>query len=313
MNANKGMRKILFLIILLLCGVACNRDDLIPDNEDVLPDSITDGFCISFGDSVIINHGDIESYDFSTHFVYLKEPHPLFEDKFNLGIANMVFSVYAARELIYSGIIFPAWASSIPAGPFILWPSFYPGYVIPINFNPHFYSTQPDTIEDPREDQRIVEALEKYGQLHPGLSLSIEDITIPSSQKVSFSYTVTNQDDLNYYILSPDKMGTGLFQYFTNGLYMYNQETGWLMHREEVVTPDPWDSWDPGWLELLSHHSSKTYLIEYNNFDEVSPGSYDIYFRFPGLTHVDLDKIEDSKGRIWLGELEVSEKVTVTY
>ena len=312
MNAYKGMRNILFLIILLTCGMACKREDVGPDNEDAIPDSITDGFCISFGDSVIINHGDIEIYDFSTHFVYLKEPHPIFEDKYNLDIANMTFSVYASRELVYSGIIFPAWSSSIPAGPFIMWPSFYPGYVIPIDFTP-VYTTRPDTIEDPREDQRIVEALEKYGQLHAGLSLSIEDITIPSSHKVSFSYTITNLNDFSYYILSPEKTGTGLFHYFTNGLYMFNQETGWLMQQEEVVTPDPWDSWDRSWLELLSHHSSKTYLIEYKNFDEVLPGSYDAYFRFPGLNHVDLEEIEDSKGRIWLGELEASKKVTVTY
>jgi len=221
--------------------------------------------------------------------------------------------VYASRELVYSGIIFPAWASSIPSGPFIMWPSFYPGYVIPIDFYPPVYTTQPDTIEDPREDQRIVEALEKYGQLHHGLSISIEDITISSSHEVSFSYTITNQDGFNYYILSPEKMGTGLFHYYTNGLYMFNQETGWLMHQEEVVTPDPWDSWDRSWMELLSPHASKTYLIEYNNFDEVPPGSYDAYFRFPGLTHVDLDEIEDTQGRIWLGELEVSEKLTVIY
>ena len=173
------------------------------------------------------------------------------------------------------------------------------------------YTTRPDTLSDPRADPNIIEALEKYGQFRNGLSLSIDEISIQRPERVSFRFTVTNEDNVNYYILSPDKMGTGLFHYFTNGLYLYNQETGWLVHQDEVISPEPWDSWDQSWLDLLKGKSSRSYTITYQDFDEIPPGTYDTYFRYPGLYHVEQGEIGLSQGRIWLGEISTGSEITV--
>jgi hypothetical protein len=106
-------------------------------------------------------------------------------------------------------------------------------------------------------------------------------------------------------------MGVGLFHYFTNGLYLYNQETGWLQHQIKVENPEPWDSWESGWLDLLNRHTSKSYQVTYEIFDQVPPGTYSIYFRFPGLTHVEKGDRIFSGGRIWMGDLEVSNEIEI--
>jgi hypothetical protein len=102
-----------------------------------------------------------------------------------------------------------------------------------------------------------------------------------------------------------------LFHYFTNGLYLYNQETGWLQHQDPVVAPDPWNSWETSWLERLNHQTSKTYYIEYEEFDSVPAGSYELYFRFPGLTHVIKEERTISGGLVWMGDLEVYSELTI--
>lgn len=303
------MRKLLQLILIGITAISCERDDSLL--REWPAGTLTDGFCISFGDSIFLNHEDIDYYDISSHMIYLKEPLELLEEQDISDVANMPFTVYARKKAAYTGSFWPAWYSSIPSGPFIWWPSFYPAYVIRIEYPSVFFTTVPDTLSDPRESQNIVKALTTYGQYRQGLAVSLDDLTVSSSGKVSFSYSVTNNDEVNYYVLSPDKMGSGTFHYFTNGLSLYNQESGWLMNHEEAISPDPWDSWDQDWMDLLKGHSSLQYNIVYDQFDEVPPGEYETFFRFPGLSHVDKNDIELAQGRIWLGEIVYSSVIAV--
>jgi hypothetical protein len=303
------VKRILLSIGIGLLCFTCDRED--PPDRNWEPGALTNGFCISFGDSILLNHEDIDYYDFSTHMVYLKEPLPLFEEPFRPDLANMPFTVYALKKPIYSGTLFPAWYSSIPNGAFVQWPPFNPAFIIEIGYRSLVYTTRPDTIPDPREGEQIIEALNRYGQYHPGLSLSVDGIQLDPSGKVSFSYTITNNDSFNYYVLSPEKMGAGLFHFFTNGLTLYNQESGWLTPQMEVITPEPWDSWDEGWFDLLKNHTSRKYTIHYDQFDEIPPGLYDTHFVFPGLHHVEQSDLLLVQGRIWLGEIGFSSEVTI--
>ena len=303
------MKKLYALSLIGILLSACEKED--PWTRDWPAGSLTDGFCISFADSIFLNHEDIACYDMSTHMIYLREPLSLLQDQVLSELAEIPFTVYADSRPVYTGKLWPAWFSMIPSGPFIQYPSFYPAYVVPIGYRSSLFTTRPDTLTDPREDAIIVQALEKYDQLREGLSVSIDEIDVHPGGGVSFSFIVTNRDDTNYYILSPEKMGSGLFHYFTNGLFLYNQETGWLVPHEEEITPEPWDSWDPQWLDLLKGNSSLQYSIEYELFDEVPPGHYDASFRFPGLSHVEQSDIERSRGRIWLGEISASSVLTL--
>lgn len=295
--------------MMLITSLACEKEE--PWERKWPVGTLTDGFCISFGDSIILNHEDIDYYDFSTHFIYLKEPFELLGDPFRWDLDDLAFTVYAGKKPVYDGRLWAAYHSSMPGGPVIQWPSFNPPYVIGIEYMSYLFTSQPDTLKDPREDQAVIDALKAYGQFREGLSVSIGKITLGSAGKLTFSFTVTNGDGDNYYILSPDRMGAGMFHYYTNGLYLYNQESGWLVHQTEVISPEPWDSWDEDWMELLKGHSSKTYTITYDQFDEVPPGQYDTFFRFPGLHHVEQSEIVRSNGRIWLGEITFTSEVTL--
>lgn len=306
------MQKIHYLLVLGVLSMACERNDPDPE-ESIFSNQLTNGFCISIGDSILINHHDIDYYDYSTHFIYLKKSHPIFTDPVDWELANQAFTTYAFKEEIYTGIIFPAWASSIPSGPFIQWPSFYPGYIVPIDFMSPPGNLRPDTLTDPRSDQRIVDVLQEYGQYHKGISLELGSVQVDDPGKVTFTYTLHNEDSYDYFVLSPEKMGTGLFHYFTNGLYLFNQETGWLQHQVDVEAPEPWDSWETVWLDRLNHNSSRTYEIEYDEFDQIPPGTYSLHFRFPGLSHVALEDRNMNGALVWMGELTISTEILIDY
>ena len=202
------MRKVSILIFIGLL-FSCEKEE-----QERPLNPITDGLCIQFGDSLIINHEEIDYYDFSTHMIYLKEPHD-FLHNYNWELANMSFSVYANREKAYTGILFPAWSSSIASGPYIDFPFWYPEYVIKVCYRSKEYYTPENSAPDPREDENIVNALKAYNQFHAGLSFSIDTIEFLPQGQLSFTFTIANNDTYNYYILSPDRMGIGLFHYFS--------------------------------------------------------------------------------------------------
>ena len=59
------------LLLFLLAGCETEKDP-----ADLLPDSfieLTDGYCLVAGDQVVVNHHDIEYYDYGAHLVYLKD------------------------------------------------------------------------------------------------------------------------------------------------------------------------------------------------------------------------------------------------
>lgn len=292
-----------FGLVIWVLMVSCDRDSDLPFHEGGDLNKITDGLCIQFGDLVIINHEEIDYYDFSTHMIYLKEPHDFLQN-YNWEIANTPFTVYAQGEKIYKGILFPGWSSSMAFGPYIDFPFYYPDYIIKICYRSNELFSAGNDTPDPRLDQRIIDALERCDQFHAGLSCSIDEIEYVPQGALSFTFTVTNHDTFNYYILSPERMGSGGFHYFTTGLNIWNETSGWFNHQDAVISPDPWDYWTNEWFDLIESEGQKTYHILYEAFDSIPSGQYNVNFEFPGLSHVDMEEIHQPGGRIWLGEIQ---------
>ncbi|GAI24386.1 unnamed protein product, partial [marine sediment metagenome] len=216
------------------------------------------------------------------------------------------FSVYANKEKVYTGYLYPAWSSSpLPTGPYIDFPFMYPEYVIKISIRSDEYYTLGNSKPDPREDEKIVNALKAYDQFHAGLSCSIDEIDIKPIGQQSFKFTIANKDTFNYYVLSPERMGIGLFHYFTNGLIFLNETAGWLNHQCATISPEPWDSWSIDWLDLIESGTSKSYNIHYSDFDTIPSGQYQVSFYYPGLRNVEIHDINQSNGRIWLGGITI--------
>ena len=288
-----------FIPFILVLFIRCEKEYRAATNE------LTDGFCIQINDDHFINHNDIEYYDFSTHIVYLKSS----DTSINKPEERISFTVYADFELIYQGAALPLYSCAMIAGPTINY--FYPDFVISIGNN---VMLDPTVIEppDPREDGRIITALSKYNQLHPGLKVMIDSI-MPAQTGLRIKISVTNEDSFDYYILSPDNMGMDLFHYFTNGLFITDDNRHeFYRHHIETLQPDPYDSWNKEWFYLLRSKEKKTFTLLYNQFDIIPKGQYIAYFRFPGLRYQVKNKedLADEYGRIWLGEVDVNKSVS---
>jgi hypothetical protein len=290
----------ILLLSILLTG--CEKEK---DPVEFLRDpfvELTDGFCLLKGDTVVLNHHDIEYYDYGAHLVYLKN-HILFSEFLE---AKSSLAVYAGGEEIYTIYMQPSYSSYMPEGP-IIWthPTFYEDYVIAID-QINSYDMMMGTRADCRGDSRIVEALKKYGQYREGLQCEISSIQFSSGNNVVMKLKLSNGDSQDYYYLDPEKMGMGLFHYFTNGLSLWDDEAHISYQNQmEHIQPEPWDSWELDWLSVLEGGDSVTLSISYGNFEEVPPGTYSANCRFPGLTHVELVDLDQKDGRIWLGTLEL--------
>jgi len=291
------------LVLVILLSLACEK---IITNS--IPDS-SEGFSIIFDDGYIISHGDIDYYDFSTHLIYLRKNNPILTDV--KGITG--FTVLADGLEIYTGQTIPGYSSYLPAGPVIhCCPSFFPEYIVPIDFI-GIVDSLGNVDPDPRGDIRIVEALKKYDQFRLGLGCEIKSVDYSSNTNVTITLNVFNQDSNNYYILDPDKMGIGLFHYFTNGLFISdvsNKKT--YTHRIQTVQPEPWNTWEFKWLSLIKSFGSKTFNITYEDFEDILPGQYSAGFGYPGLGYqVEKEDIQQINGSIWLGELYVHKDITI--
>ena len=165
---------------------------------------------------------------------------------------------------------------------------------------------------DPRSDPRIIQALESYNQLHIGLQCKIKSVQFGTGNQVKLELELINNDSFNYYYLDPEKMGLGLFHYFTNGLFIrdYSYQKSFTNHTNHIQ-PEPWDSWKMEWLSLIKSNETKTISIVYDNFDPVIPGQYKASFQFPGLFKVSREDLVQANGRIWLGELDLTKDIQV--
>ena len=301
-------RAIAPLILLLFLVAGCEKK---LDLADRLPESsieLTDGYCLVAGDQVVVNHRDISYYDYGAHLVYLKSHRSSAEFLEEAGS----LTVYAGGEEIYTVSTQPGYSSFAPSGP-IIWtfPTFYEDNIIAIDLIGTYEVLMAEG-GDVREDPRIVKALKKYGQYRKGLHCEIVSCMSSAPDELVLRLKLTNRDDVNYYYLDPEKMGMGLFHYFSNGLSLWNaEERQSYTNQTEHISPSPWDSWDLDWMSLLEGGSSVTITLEYKNFESVPPGSYWALFRFPGLAHVKRDQLAQRHGQIWLGKLQLKSEVVV--
>lgn len=299
------------LVVLGLLVLACEQEQNLPkDFLQACELELSDGFCLVSDDRVILNHHQIEYYDFSSHIVYLESDHYLPVDFEELG----VLSVYADEEKVYDITIQKAVSSYLPPGPMIWSPAFFGEQIIHID---HLWDissmAQPEAVTDLRRDERVVEVLKKYGQFHEGLKAEIISVAFHSSNSVVLELELSNEDSFDYYYLDPEKMGSGLYHYFTNGLFLWDGK-GEQTYNNNVahIQPEPWDSWNLEWMSLLKSQESKTLFISYGNFDAVPVGEYSALFSFPGLSYqVDRDQVEQNNGQVWLGDLDLSFVLTI--
>ena len=294
----------LILLLILVAGCEIEKD---PVEEPLDPSLLlTDGFCLVKDGHVVLNHYDIDYYDFSAHMIYLKDPGS-FEEKFQvMGPAT----VYADSTRIYDLSLVSLAASYIPQGPVIWFPFWYPAdFVVPID-RMWIYKEDPWLFGDPREDTRIVEVLKKYDQFRHGLQCNILSFWYNAEDGVILELELWNDDPMNYYYYDPDKLGLEHYHYVTNGLFLKNNDTGEsYTHHTRGLS---WEDADPDRMSLLESDSSVILTIAYAEFDVLSPGNYTAHFEFPGPNRVEnREDLDQENGRIWLGDIDLYSEVVV--
>ena len=305
----KVNRAIALLILLLFLAAGCEIEKD-PVDEPLDPSlHLTDGFCLLKNSRVVLNHYDIDYYDYSAHLIYLKSP-DAFEEKFKEQGSG---SVCADSTWIYD-LSFVSYASSyIPQGPVIWYPFiFYADDIIHID-QAWFYESMAMGGPDPREDPRIVEALKKYGQFRHGIQVEIESVQYKSPDDVVLELELWNEDSVNYYYWDPEKIGISLYHYVTNGLYLRDTLTNQsYTHQVEHVPSGSWDLEDLEGMSLLESGSTARLTIAYDRFDTVPLGNYVALFKLAAPTfNKEREDLEWPNGRIWLGEQYLYSEVEV--
>jgi hypothetical protein len=247
---------------------------------------------------------DIDFYDLSTHCIYLKEDWP------SLGVDTRMsftipFVVVANGERCYLGYFNSPVSSWLPRTPVIYsFPDFglYPKDVIYIS-NRSIDSSSVDL----RNDERIRNALLQSNKLCLGVRVELNDVEFISQSEtatLSYTFTVTNDSDDTLYVPDPDKMGSGLFHYYTNGVLLYKPDGShfWSEHKT-TNPPETHDGWDVKWFTRLGSDKSMKRTVILNGYPDIPKGTYSCYFTYSGPNHIEKSKRMLSDGRLWIGEV----------
>ena len=257
---------------------------------------------------------DIDFYDFSAHLIYLKEGKSLW-----LAPSATPFVVIANGQRCYLGYFYSMISSYIPRGPTIQTMELRGEYREDVvHISGSMLWIPGETYVDVRDDERVANALRDAGKYSAGLRVQLNEVVIVAQSDVttlSYTFTVTNEDDDSLYVPDPDKMGTSRFHYWTNGPYLQSLEDGtsfWSEHKA-TTAPDPFYSWDIEWLWFtkIESHKSMERTVVLEGYPIIPAGRYSCYFDFNssyfGLIFPDIfsnmDKAERAlaDGRIWIG------------
>ena len=115
----RAIAPLILLLFVLAAGCEIEKDQV---DEPLDPSlHLTDGFCLIKDSRVVLNHYDIDFYDYSAHMIYLKSP-DVFVEEFKYMDAG---TIYADSSRIYDLSFVSHAASYIPQGPVIYFPSIF--------------------------------------------------------------------------------------------------------------------------------------------------------------------------------------------
>lgn len=249
-----------------------------------------------------LTSSDISMYDFSSHYIYLKKNRAeMFAKKEGVGEPqmNMPFVVTANGKAVYAGYFTSPISSYMAGAPSIqLLDFFYAEDIIHIG-NAIFPKN------DLREDESIKMALIKDGIYKGGVKASISSISIVNDDVATVNYklTLTNNSGEPLYVLDPDKTGSSLFHYFTNGPSFYNVQnktTNWSQYKQ-TATPSPYNQVLPGWFVLLKVNQSITRNVSLKGYSRFEKGDYEVNMQFANPFVTQKENRVLNNNSIWLG------------
>lgn len=266
------------------------------------------GFSIKFSDGSAINEKDIVFYDSSTCNLFLNDELHL---NYVLGeppnVDYIEFSVYVDKDIIYQGIVYPALVAAPSPEPSFIASYSYPTFesdIVPIRH----ISIYPNSVDN-RNHTRIISFLDNNDLLHHGISCSIDSINISfkNDSSVSCTFTIKNNDNINYYIPDPAKMGAERFNFCLGGLYLKSKEINEDIFQDYINYPG-WEILTMDDFSILESKSQVTfnYVSSYNL--KINKGIYECNFYYHvlgGCVTISV-ALNQEDGRVWAGDLYLS-------
>ncbi|MDD5190465.1 MAG: hypothetical protein PHE50_05420 [Dehalococcoidales bacterium] len=277
-----------------------------PENN-VYPLNDTDLSTLNLASTPWITLNDIDYYDFSTHYIYLKnaESNLKFDPKKSFVYP---FVVVAGGERCYLGHVVHIASSSLALTPMIYYPGFLPADILEIRRNGL------DGTIDARNDPRVIEALINSGKCRAGLSVTLNEVKIVERTVIdtlSYTFTVTNRENRTLWVPDPVKMGSYNFCYYTGGIYL-KSATGQYISKNSYSILGSSSTilvWDRDWFTRLeAGQSMKRTMIE-TGFSPIFHGVYTCIFGYSGPQDIELSERRIGEEQIWLGTVAASKIV----
>jgi len=254
-----------------------------------------------------VSQGNIQMYDTSSHVIYLNE---------SISIPDMV-SVFGKPFVVatdtirhYLGVLWPMYSSGSYCGPIIdVGPRFlYPYDIIKIS------TGRIPMTHDFRLNDTIIQTLKDYNVFHAGISFKIDSVAILENDSVkndctiSFTIKVVNNDELNFYVFDPVKMGD-VFYWYQNNLY-FKRNDNYYESNIGGVKPEG-DVDKLSWFTKIESKDSVSWTLEKKGYPYIPPGDYQCSFTYWGLNSSSKSFREQPDGRIWMGKIKANYSITV--
>ena len=255
-----------------------------------------------------ISDQDVEFYDFSSHCIYLKQdksnffPYNPGLDPFPRSYFDKPFILVGNGNRCYAGYI----QSVTHVTDFWHVPDIdyfsmklYPKDILHIDW-------EFDFAEDGRDNESVKEALINTNLYHAGIRVEITNIAIYQSDTSTVVYTIkiANNDKDNLYVFDPDKIGTELFHFYTNGprLLDTNLRLAYDSDYNIFKVPEPISKWDPEWFTKIESNNSIKRTIILKGYPFIPFGEYLCQFSFNVVLLIEKGSRILPDGRYWIGK-----------
>jgi len=307
---------------MILNNYMCERNPSSPNNNNPFSIHLLKNFSFTISDIIEtdiddleikneawIETEDIDFYDYSTHCIYLKNnKNVYFREELGISMNNQPFLVILNSKRHYIGSFHGGALAIAPTHPYIdeLSINFFPSDVLYIA--PSWNSDSVDV----RNNMYIRENLENLDKLHEGLTLTITEIQIvdnSDTSTVKYKYIIKNNDQDDLLVIDPQKMGSDLFHYYTNGINFSGEGIIIGSKYKTVSAPDPFDSWELDWFTKIQAGHKMERTVTLKGYPKIPKGQYNCLFRFANPTNIEKESRYKDDARIWIGYIKSKPKV----
>jgi hypothetical protein len=325
------MRKYLIICILLAITINCEKDEnpvspklsdytfaiYFLQNEKLKMKDVYDKDLnqLKLAANPWLSDKDIRFYDWSSHCIYLKTDKTYFipgwqkGERFNVFPAEWAdkpFIVVANSKKCYMGYFFRIELSEdFRIAPMIADVGFnsrYPQDVLYIDWRWLYH-------DYPQNNPDVKKALIESGLHHGGISVTFDTTDVNTlcmidnadTSTISYTFTITNNDEDDLYTIDPDKTGSDLFHWFTNGITFQNITTRKIYEPRWRKHASPND-WSPEWFTKIKSGQSIKRTVILKGYPYFPTGEYLFQFNYNGqISSMEKDVRELTDGRYWLG------------